>query len=327
MLTPMRPPRTAIVLAVALAAVQALAQSTGSQMSEPAPPPASRWAQEKEALDQALRQRALAASEPRDLWVAGQLDAGDPWAQAGALAQARMRAPGERVYLASLAIACLAPMKPLPPDCDALDRLADWATRDVDNGVPSLLLADRARARNNLPAMVAYLEEAAARPAFDDYRNRAAMLLWTAVRDVPGSADPAARAELAAALAAARESYVVGQMRNLCREGARLADNVRSACFAAGNAVAQRAANWPLRIAGAQLAERSATASDLAAAQQRASDINRRAFDCAEAGNAITEALESEHAATRARAIAAWEARVVRAAQSGEVAVCEGKPG
>ena len=40
-------------------------------------------------------------------------------------------------------------MQPALPECDAIDRLADWATRDNDNGVPLLLLAERARRGNN----------------------------------------------------------------------------------------------------------------------------------------------------------------------------------
>lgn len=318
---------SAVIAFAVLAAAQALAQSTGSRMSEPAAPPPSRWTQDKDALDQALRQRVLTATDPRDLWVAGQLDRTDPWAQVAALAQARNRAPGEMIFVASLAAACLAPTKPLPPECDAVDRLADWATRDADNGVPSLLLADRARARNNLPAMIAFLEEAAARPRFDDYRNRGALILWQAVKAVPGSVDPAARVELAASLGAGRESYAVGQMQLLCREGARVADNIRGACFAAGTAAAQHAADWPLRVAGARLAERNAAPAEQDATRRRASDVARRGFECAEAGNEIVQALQSPDAAVRARAVAQWEARLAREAQIGEVAVCEGKPG
>ncbi|MCC6194957.1 MAG: hypothetical protein IT518_10865 [Burkholderiales bacterium] len=303
----------AAIVIVGLAAAQSLAQSTGSSISEAAAPPPSRWAQETEVLDQALRQRALTATQPRELWVAAQFDSSDPWARVGALARARAMAPGEMLYVASLAMGCLAPMRPLPPECDAVDRLADWAIRDADNGVPSLLLAQRARSRNNVAAMVAFLDEAAGRPRFDDYRDRGAQHLWAAVREVPGTVDPAARAVFAIALAS-RPSPAVGQLETLCRDPAKLADNVRSACLAAGTAAAQRGANWPLRIAGARLAGRNG-------------EISRRAFECAEAGSAIAEALESPDAAVRARALAAWEARLARKAQVGEVAACEGKPG
>jgi len=306
----------------ALAASLALAQN-GSRISDPAPATPSRWQQEQDALDQALRARVLVSTEPREMWVAGQLDSTDPWAQVAVLARARTQAPGEKVFIASLAIACLAPLQPLPDECDATDRLADWATRDEDNGVPALLLADRARRRNNAAAMVAYLEEVATLPRFDDYRNRAALILWEALRAVPGAADPAARAELAASYAAARAPYAAGQMQSLCRDAQKFADEVRRACAAAGNAVAQRASTWSLRVAGARLAERSAApGAAYDSAQRQLADVQRRAFECAEAGNAIAQGLESPDAAVRARAVSQWEARLAEEAKAGEVAAC-----
>jgi hypothetical protein len=313
----------AIAFTFALAAATAVAQS-GSRLIEPPPAPASRWQQDKEALDQALRARVLTATEPRDLWVAGQLDTIDPWAQVSALAQARNRAPAERVFLASLAVACLAPVQPLPPECDATDRLADWATRDEDNGVPALLLADRARRRNNAGSMVAFLEEAATRARFDDYSNRGALLLWDTVREVPGSIDPAARAELAAGYGAGQALNASRQIQLLCRDP-QLPENIRSACAKAGTAAAQRGATWSLRSAGARLAERSVSGAAQSAATQQLIDVQRRAFECAETGNAIAQALESPDASVRARAVTQWEARLAREARVGEVAACESK--
>ena len=295
---------------------------TGSRITEPSGTPASRWQAERDQLDLALRSRALTAIDPRGLWVAGQLDAGDPVAQSGAFAQARIQAPTEKIFLASLAVSCLAPVQPLPAPCDATDRLADWATRDVDNGVPTLLLADRARQRNNATAMGEYLEDAAQRPRFDDYASRGALLFWEAVRALPGTAEPAARAELAAAYGALRESYVAQQMQYLCRD-AKLAEAIRAACHKAGNTVAQRGATWALRIAGARLAERSAGEGPAqAAARQQLADVTRRAFECGETGNPLAAAFESSDAAVRARAVAQWEARLTTDAQIGEAAAC-----
>lgn len=309
----------ACLLAAAAAAAPCVHAQTGSRISETAPPP-SRWGQEQAMLDQALRAKVLVSTDPRELWIAGQLDAVDPWAQVAALAQARIRVPDEKLFLASLAMACMAPLQPLPAECDATDRLADWATRDTDNGVPSLLLADRARRRNNTASMVAFLEEAAARPRFDDYQNRGALVVWEAVRTLPGTVDPAARAGAAAAFGAGHLSSAASQIQYLCRDAARVADNIRAACAAAGDAAAQRAATWQLRTAGAKLAERSAAPG----AQQQLADLQKRAFACAEAGNGIAEGLESADPAVRAKAVAQWEARLVREAKSGEVAVCAG---
>jgi len=109
------------------------------------------------------------------------------------------------------------------------------------------------------------------------------------------------------------------------RDAAKVAENVRTACNAAGAAAAQRAATWSLRTAGARLAERSANGGPpQAAALQRLVDIQRRAFECAEAGNPVALALESADPAVRSRAVGEWEKRLVRDAQVGEVAACAG---
>lgn len=316
-------PRFLVAAVLVACAVFTAQAQTGSRLSEPATAPPSRWQAERDQLDSALRARALVATDARGLWIAGRLDAGDPVAQAAAFAQARIMAPDEKLFLASLATACLVPVQPMPAPCDATDRLADWATRDVDNGVPLLLLADRARARNNVASMGEYLDAAAQSPRFDDYWNRSALLIWEAVRALPGSADPAARAELAASYGLLHESYAVRQVDSLCRNAERLANEVRAACHAAGVAVAQRAANWSLRIAGARLSLRGAAAgAEQEASRLRLSEVQRRAYECAEAGNVIASALQSPVAAVRADAVAQWEARLVQDARSGEVAAC-----
>jgi len=271
-------------------------------------------------LDQALRSRALVSSAPREIWIAAQLDALDPWQRVTSLSEARTRAPDEKLFLASLAMACLTPLQPLPPECDATDRLADWATRDTDNGVPSLLLADRARRRNNTASMIAFLEEAAARPRFDDYENRGALVVWEIVRALPGTVDPAARAQAAAAFGATHGSQVPAVVQGLCRDAARVADEIRAACARAGDAAAQRASTWSLRVAGARLAERAQAQG----AQAQLADVQRRAYECSEAGNSVVRGLESGDAAVRAKAVSQWESRLTREATSGEVATCNG---
>ena len=310
-----RPRRAGRALAVAaLAVVQAgaaFAQS-GARIAEPAPP-VSRWAAQVAELDDAMRARWLVATTPRASWLAGTYDAGDPGAQATRLAAARVAAPGERLFVASLAIACLAPVRPRPPECDATDRLADWATRDVDNGLPSLLLADRARARNNAAAMLAYLEEAAQRPRFDDYRLRGAVVTWEEARAAGGAQDPAARVLLVLAYGAPWSGYAADAVDGLCADGRVPTDAIRAACHAAGSALAQRGATWPLRTAGARLAERSAAPGPAQeAAQRRLADARRLGFECTEARAAVATALDAPDAAARGRALAQWEAFLAR---------------
>ena len=296
-------------------------------MSEPSGLPPSRWQPEIDQLDQALRDRALVASQPRAHWVAGHLDLADPAAQVAHFAQARAQAPQERLYVASLATACLERIRPLPPECDAPDRLADWATRDTENGVPSLLLADRARLRNDGPAMIAYLEEAATRTRFDDYWNRGALFLWDEVRALPLSVDPAAKAEFAAIAASARVPLTARTLPFLCRDPLRFGEAARAACNAAGAAMAQRATTWALRTSGAQLAERSASTPQAQAdAGRQLADLRLRAYECAEAANPVSAAFASPDAAVRGRALAQWEARLKLEADIGEVAACARAP-
>lgn len=316
--------RGAALAAAALCLAPPAFAQAPARITEP-PVAATRWQSDIAQLDAALRARLLVAGDPRANWLAAKLDNGDPYDQVRRFAAARVAAPDNRLYLASLAVACLAPMQPLPPECDQTDRLADWATRDVDNGVPSLLLANRARARNNTASMIAYLEEAARRPRFDDYWNQGALVIWEEVRAMPEQADPAAKAGLAAAYGVTYEPYATGALQALCREGRKAADAVEAACAAAGNAVAQRAANWSLRIAGAKLAERSTPAGPARdAASRQLADVQRQAWDCAEIGNALAAGLESHDAAVRSRSVTQWSARIAQDAQSGDVAACSG---
>ncbi len=294
----------------------------GTRIAEPAPAPPSRWQAERDALDQAFRSHLSTATTPRERWIEATWGDADPWVRADALADVRRRVPDETLYIASLAIACLAPLQPLPAACDGVDRLADWALRDADNGVPTLLLADRARRRNNGAAMVAYLGEAATRLRFDDYADRAAWLVWEAIRDLPGAASPAARVELANDYIRAHPSYAAQRIASLCRAPAPMPDPAGAACLAAGHALAGRAATWALRSAGAHLAERSSDAGTRTAAQQQVSMVQRRAFECTEAGQAIVARLQAADAATRAGAVGQWETRLREQARFGEATTC-----
>jgi hypothetical protein len=307
---------------VALAGVGAGGQGS-NRLSDPQQASASRWQADVVRMDDAMRTRVLSGDAPRSRWLAAEIDRSDIDSQVANLAQARNRVPTEKLYLASLALACLERVQPLPAACDATDRLADWATRDADNGLPSLLLAERAQQRNNGTSMLAYLEEAATRPRFDDYRARGGLFIWEEVRLLPGSDEAAARVELAATWGLARPAYGTGSLQSLCRDAARFGDTARGACAAVGNAMAQRGSTWMLRTAGARIAERNATTPDAQArAAAQLADVQRRAYDCAQQGNPVATALQSPDAAVRAAAVAQWDARLRREADVGEVATC-----
>src|SRR4051812_39890183 len=149
----------------------AIAQ-TPSHLSDAEPARPSRWADDAARLDEQIRLRVLSADDPRSHWIAGQFDSTDIASRVRNYATARVAAPQERLYLASVAMACLQPVQPTLPECDAVDRLADWATRDPDNGLPMMLLAARASKRGDNDGTIAYLELAATKPRFDEYASR-----------------------------------------------------------------------------------------------------------------------------------------------------------
>ncbi|MEP7328785.1 MAG: hypothetical protein ABI777_06200 [Betaproteobacteria bacterium] len=306
--------------------------AVGSALAQPAPPPTritesprpvSRWQPEVDRLDQAYRERVSVATDARSQWVAGQLDPGDPAAETTRFLRARSEVPAERLYLAALAAACLEPVQPRPQACDGTDRLADWATRDVDNGIPSLLLAERARQRNNTAGMIAYLDEAALRPRFDDYWTRGAVVLWEDIKGATTGADPSARAILTSSYLLLRGAYGGSVWRTLCREPPQSNASVRAACYAAGVALAQRGNTWAIRLAGARAAERNAgTPAEAQTSAARIVELQKLAGACAAQDDTLAAAFESADSAMRERALMAWERRLQRQGADGEVAAC-----
>ncbi|MEO5764614.1 MAG: hypothetical protein ABIR52_04835 [Casimicrobiaceae bacterium] len=317
--------------AAAAAAVAALstwsAPAAAAQLSDPAAPAESRWAGDVARLDAELQMRALVIDDPRGHWVAARFDATDPASQVRHYAAARAAAPRETLYLASLAIACQQPVQPSLPECDAVDRLADWATRDADNGVPLLLLASKAARRGNNEMAVAYLEQAAAKPRMDDYSARGALALWDYVMAMPTAVERAAKAEAAAAYAAEQPRIVTTGLAGACG-GTTLPDTRKAACAQLGAALAERGTTFTARAAGATIAER--TASDPAAVarsrtRQAANDALRAR--CAALDLDTQQGAESADATVRAVALAAWDARVRANAATGEVAACAQRAG
>jgi hypothetical protein len=159
--------------------------------------PASRWQADVDRLDADVRLRLMSASDPAAAWLAGELEDTDIESQLRHYAAARVSVPNDRLYLASLGVACMQPVRPVQPPCDAVDRLADWARRDADNGVPSLLLAGRAQKRGEADSAASFVEQAALAPRFDDYWSERPARWWTYLRAIDG-VEPAVRARAAA---------------------------------------------------------------------------------------------------------------------------------
>jgi hypothetical protein len=298
-----------------------------TQLSDPAAPAPSRWAADVARLDAELQMRALVIDDPRGHWVAAHFDATDPAARVRHYAAARVAAPRENLYVASLAIACQQPVQPSLPECDAMDRLTDWATRDADNGVPLLLLATKAARRGNSDTAIAYLEQAAAKPRMDDYAARGALVFWDYVMAMPSDVDRAAKAEAAAAYAADLPQSASTAVAGACGAPA-IPEARRAACAQAGAALSERATSFAARAMGATIAERAA-ADPAAAARTRVRQANNDALRarCAALDLDTQQAVESADPAVRARALAAWDASVRAKAAQGEVAACAQRGG
>ena len=313
----------ALLLAAACSA--AFAQ-TGSRLSDADTARPSRWAADAARLDEQIRLRVLSADDPRSHWVAAQFDTIDIAAKVRNDAAARVAAPQEMLYVASLALACLQPVQPTLPECDAVDRLADWATRDTDNGLPTMLLAARASKRGDNDGTIAYLELAAAKPRFDEYASRGALVLWEYVMTFPADVDRAAKATLAIGYGDAQNEASLALVPGTCVASPAVAQTRRAACERAGAAMAQRGSTEALRIVGAGIAERNA-ADPQAAASVRA---NRAALQallarCGEDERTKIAGLESSDAALRGRVIDALEQIVRGRARLGQVAECEAR--
>jgi hypothetical protein len=276
------------------------------------------------ALDDALRARLLTANDPRSNWMAGQLDRGDIESQVRHFAAARVAEPLDRLYLATLAMSCAEPVQPRPPECDAVDRLADWATRDPDNALPSLLLAERSRRHGNEAAMLAHLDHAAAQPRFDDYWGAGSLIIWDTVRALPVAADDSSRLALAAGLDAARVVIWPNRARALCLPKGEAADtDVRAACARIGQLMRAQGTTWAARSLGARLASHNAATPEAKASAER--DVAALRGEVASCGEAIAAGIagaNSPDPALRARAVAAYGAWVQREAAMGEPLAC-----
>jgi hypothetical protein len=289
--------------------------------------PVSRWQADLDRLDADLRLRLMTASEPATAWLAGELEDTDVESQLRHYAAARVAAPNDRLYLASLGVACMQPVRPVQPPCDAVDRLADWARRDADNGVPSLLLAGRAEKRGEADSAASFVEQAALAPRFDDYWSERAARWWAYLRAVDG-VDAAVRAKAAANYAASRDPAWALPLRALCvddRDSSREpVPRMRAACASAGAAMADRGATFALRRVGARIAEINA-GDDKARglAQRQHAAILATAARCAQVTPDFAAAFESAAAAERAKAVEQFAAWANAQDEEGEVRACE----
>ena len=318
---------TSVAACVLLFAVAGGAPVRAQQLPPPTSTsdvPPSRWQAQVDGLDEAFRARMLTATDPRSNWIAGQLDRGDIESQVRHFTAARVAAPDNKLYLTTLATACLEPVQPRLPECEAVDRLADWATRDADNGWPSLLLAERARQHRNQEAMLADLLHAAAQPRFAEYWEAGSLEFWEAVRAIPVDGEDAAKLELAVMYAMTRSLAWPNAARATCLGTGGRTDAVRAACAQLGAAMRERGSTWMSRLIGGRLVQNNAGSADAkAAAEKSLASIRAQIFACSRATGPILEGLQATDGTTRAKAVAEWDRWLRREAAIGEAQACE----
>ncbi len=318
---------TCAFLLVLLAAASVCAQQA-ADLAPPVQERSTRWQAEVERLDDAFRAQLLTATDPRSNWVAGQLDRGDIESQVRRIAAARFAVPASKLYLATLATACLEPVQPRLPECDTIDRLADWAIRDADNGWPSLLLADRARQHKNAEAMLAHLQQAAMQPRFVEYWEAGSLEIREAVLAMPVAGDDSAKLELAVMYAVPRTLLWPNAARATCMGSAERTEAVRGACAKLGTALVERGSTWMARLIGARMVEANVDSPEAkAAASATVAAIRARIAACSRSTGPILDGLEATDPATRAKAIAEWDRWLRREAAVGEARACEERAG
>nr|MBP8007025.1 hypothetical protein [Burkholderiales bacterium] len=141
-----------------------------------------------ERIDRALRERTATAVDADALFVRGLQATMDPGARIADYAAAWRLRPADMLLLSSLADACMLRAVPTWADCASLDPASRFASRDPDNAVAWVLLAERAKQRGDAPGMREQLAHAAGRLRFDSYRDRGGAVVWRVLAAVPAVA-------------------------------------------------------------------------------------------------------------------------------------------
>lgn len=278
-----------------------------------------------ERLDAALRDRVLVRDDARARFIAAQFARADPEALVQDLAAAFAREPREILYLASLASACIERTLPVRPECAATDYLAQWSFRDGDNALPWLLLAERARRRNDLATMAAHLNKAAQQPRFDEYWSRMLAAYWKELEPMARPGERGIAAMLARLYASSWPVAIDSPILAVCAAGRMATDEaLRASCGGVGKTMAQRGSSLLTRVLGAGLMERSvATTPKAGVARDADALIRQLQVRCGDSDAQISRGLDSKDPRERGRATELAVAVVVDAIATDETTACE----
>lgn len=319
-----RADRSTYQFLAALCGCALVAASAAQSLPESPPRPPTELESAGERLDAALRDRALVGDDARARFIDAQFARTDPEALVRGLAAAFAREPREMLYLASLASACMERTLPVRPECAATDYLAQWSFRDGDNALPWLLLAERARRRNDLATMTAHVNRAAQQPRFDDYWSRRLAAYWKELEPLARPEERGAAAMLARLHAASWPVFVDGPIVALCRTGRMAADEaLRASCDSVAKTMAQRGSTFMARRIGIGLMGRAVAANAKGAARDAETLQGQLLVRCSDFEAQISRGLESADPRERARAIELAVAIVVDGIATDETTACE----
>lgn len=302
----------------------ALAASAAQSLPESPPRLATEVESVVERLDTSLRDRVLVRDDARARFIAAQFSRADPDLSVRDLAAAFAREPREPLHLASLAFACMERTLPVRPECAATDYLAQWSFRDGDNALPWLLLAERARRRNDLATMAAHVDKASQQPRFDEYGSPKLAAYWKELEPLAGPGERGTAAMLARSYASA-QPITTDAVLAVCAPGRIAADEaLRASCGRVGKTMAQRGSSLLARVLGAHLIERSELASAKSAAT-RGMDASLRQLQvrCGDLDAQLARGLESVDPKVRGQTTELAVALVVDAIATDEATACE----
>lgn len=272
-------------------------------------------------FEETLAPRLVGADDAASRWISGRLSTLEPSVQARDYAAAVARQPKELLFVASLADVCSRTTG--MPECTDRDAVGYWAARDADNAVPWLLQAERARRRNNVPALVDNLDRASRSARYDTYDHRAGAVLWSKI----APATPAAERGAAALYAVDATSIPGAPMQALsdvCSPQGRALDaRIGAACERLAALMAERASLLSDRRAGTQIALAAATGEGAkASAGERARALVGQQDRCREALQALERAAVGPPD-QRQQAAALGEQFVTVRARDGEASACD----
>jgi hypothetical protein len=262
----------------------------------PRPPSLPEAAFEK--IDQSLRERVANADSAEAHFVRGLQATMDPGARVAGYAEAWRQQPSNLLFLSSFADACMVRAIPAWPECASADPISRWASRDADNAVPRVLLAERARQRGDLPGMREQLAYAAELKRFDSYRPRGAQAVWRLIAGIPAIAAEPEAPFAATTIGALRSDVATVEFATVCRpDAAGVVPEVGEHCRRLARTMADRADTYEARMVGLAIAYSWSGSDDerkrLAAERDR---VVAAALECGNAKLAVIEILNRDAA-------------------------------